>query len=113
MLDSERTSLLFRGSHQGHERLVEPTDTKSIGRFHAMAPSDIAWIERECAEGMRLLGYEPVTSAAAQSRAKEPPGKGTIGRLRRGLLSRAEWSKRLFFLRLQLRSHLWSLQRTV
>ena len=111
MLDPERTSPFFRGSHRGHERLKERVDVQSIGRFRALEESRIAWIERECAEGMRLLGYEPVASAASSRLAEGTRGTSSPDS-HKGLLGRADWTRRLFHWRLRLRSHLWRWQRT-
>lgn len=109
LLNPSMTTALFRERHHGHERLGEPIDLKSVGRFAAMEEPQIAWIERECAEEMRRLGYEPVTSAKVQDRAHEKFGSSAWVHRRRDRWLRG-WSMRFFHWRLQIRSRLWKLQ---
>lgn len=111
VLDPARTTPLFLEAHQGHERLREPINAGSVGRFRGLEESQIAWIERECEEGMRLMGYKPVTSSGRQRRAEATPSTSSLRRRTKGLFSRVTWARRLFFWRLRLRSNLWSLQR--
>jgi hypothetical protein len=77
-----------------HRGILEPVDTKSVGRFRQMSRDDIEWIESVCGAGMEELGYE---AAFGKSRARRihRPGRVSflLDRLRFYGLDRTRWSR--------------------
>src|SRR5262245_24932490 len=56
-----------------HRRLRQPVDPSSVGRFRALAATEIAEIEAICADGMDELGY--ARNAATLRHLPPPPGR--------------------------------------
>jgi hypothetical protein len=80
-----------------HTKLLNPVDTKSVGRYQTMPAHEIRWIEAACAAGMEALGY-PFTASKPTPIAVTAPTKlefvlnrlrfywGNWPRVRRGLV---------------------------
>jgi hypothetical protein len=98
-----------------HERLFGPLDERTVGAFRELPERDIARIETLCSEGMRAMGYEPVTSPSALSAAAGPgsTGPGFLTRVRQRLtyygLDRHRWARGLRRWKILLRARLRSL----
>lgn len=80
----ERTPERYRGLEH-HQRLSRPLDAETIGHFRELSEQEIELIERQCATGMRAMGYVPVTSVSTPTEIMPPPRASLLRRVRHRL----------------------------
>jgi len=93
-----------------HRRILEPVDTKFVGRFRQLPRHEIEWIESACAAGMEALGYE-FACGRPTARVTTPPGRVNLflDQVRFYRFNRTRWWRALTRRKIALRVRAHSL----